>query len=128
MHPFISPIIFCLILLHLLQKLIKLWKSSYVGGYINLRRSRVNWLIFPSDPISIIYFWLQIFFGKIFCRSTKKYFDSMFLLTYPIQNNHLTLIVYFDQLLGAARTRKLVEILLFSRFQPFFLFISKLFQ
>ena len=36
-------------------------------------------------------------------------------------------VVYFDQLLGAARTLKLVEILYFSRFQPF-LFISNIFS
>ena len=36
-------------------------------------------------------------------------------------------VVYFDQLLGAARTQKLVKILFFRRFQPF-LFISNLFQ
>ena len=35
--------------------------------------------------------------------------------------------MYFDQLSGACSTWKLVEILFFSRFQPF-LFISKLFQ
>ena len=35
--------------------------------------------------------------------------------------------MYFDQLLGAARTEELVALLFFSRFQPF-LFISKLFQ
>ena len=29
------------------------------------------------------------------------------------------IVVYFDQFLGAARTRKLVETLFFSRFQPF---------
>ena len=36
-------------------------------------------------------------------------------------------VVYFSQLLGAARTQKLVKLLFFSRFQPF-LFISNLFQ
>ena len=36
-------------------------------------------------------------------------------------------VVYFNQLLGAARTQMLVELLFFSRFQPF-LFISNLFQ
>ena len=36
-------------------------------------------------------------------------------------------VVYFDQLSGAERTRKLVEILFFSRFQPFW-FILNLFQ
>ena len=35
--------------------------------------------------------------------------------------------MYFDQLSGACSTWKLVELLFFSRFQPF-LFISKLFQ
>ena len=43
---------------------------------------------------------------------------------YNIQRNPF--VVYFDQLSGAARTRKLVETL-FSRFQPFLL-ISNLFQ
>ena len=33
-------------------------------------------------------------------------------------------VVYFDQLSGAACTRKLVKILLFSRFQPFFFFLN----
>ena len=37
------------------------------------------------------------------------------------------IVVYFDQLSGAARTRNLVETLFFSRFQPF-LFISRHFQ
>ena len=36
-------------------------------------------------------------------------------------------VVYFDQLLSAARTQKLVELLFFSCFQPY-LFISNLFQ
>ena len=36
-------------------------------------------------------------------------------------------VVYFDQLLGAARTQKLVETLLFTRFQ-LFLLIFNLFQ
>ena len=35
------------------------------SGRTNLRRFRVMHL---SDPISIIYFWLQIFFDKKFCR------------------------------------------------------------
>ena len=36
-------------------------------------------------------------------------------------------VVYFDQLLGAAHTQKLVETFFLAVFQPF-LFISKLFQ
>ena len=37
------------------------------------------------------------------------------------------IVVYFDQLSGAARTRKPVKLLFFSRFQPF-LFVLNLFQ
>ena len=33
-------------------------------------------------------------------------------------------VVYFDQLLGAVGTQKLVEILFFRRFQPFFFFLN----
>ena len=38
-----------------------------------------------------------------------------------------TLVVYFDQLSGAARTQKLIKTFFSAVFQPF-LFISKLFQ
>ena len=44
----------------------------------------------------------------------------------PYREMDLT-VVYFDQLLGAVRTLKLVELLSFSRFQPI-LFILNLFQ
>ena len=33
-------------------------------------------------------------------------------------------VVYFEQILGAVRTQKLVEILFFSRFQPFLFFLN----
>ena len=33
-------------------------------------------------------------------------------------------VVYFDQFSGAARTRKLVELVFFSRYQPFFVLLK----
>ena len=52
--------------------------------------------------------------GTIPCQAEIKPFD-------PGYGPH---VVYFDQLLGAAHTRKLVEKLLWGRFQPFLLILK----
>ena len=70
-----------------------------------------------------------------FCQSYQELSSTLVEKNWSIQHGPsnknmcgpLLYVVYFDLLSGAALTRKLVELLFFSRFQPF-LFISNLFQ
>ena len=99
---------------------INLWSQPFQNQTIwNLNKPFKIWMKWqPFCPIQIL--------AKFVCKAI----DETRVTTSRRVSSHEYLnkcVVYFDQLLGAARTQKLVETFFSAVFQPF-LFISKLFQ